>query len=334
MKKVLLFCLLCASLSAQTRHKSPQEIQKELQTAEDQLKRAEQLFNPWYTGPLLTPSATMMPPGYANAQPYIFIVDNYANYNEDRKSVSLANNLINLNPLNILQIGITDSMDTSITNQTQTNWQDGKSGGGYGDTQVSFGFLVQEQGLYIPKMKVSISETFPTGKYQRLRPSGLDGAGGGTYATSFSFAIAKIFFWATQHPVNTRYAMSYQVSTPVKVHGYNAYGGGIGTKGVVKPGNKFNADLGIEVSIDQRWVLANDFVYTMTDQTTFTGKTTAPVGKGFSDNFSLAPAIEYNFNENLGVLGGVQFSVYGRNSLNFISAILSIEYTFPMGPWD
>ena len=336
----ILLLLLGTSLWGQV-HKSPQEIQAELDVAEDQLKRAEEMFNPWYTGPLLTPSASMMPPGWANVQPYFFVNDVYAAFNSERHSVSFENNLINFNPSAIIQFGVTPSVDTNVFIQTQTNWQNGVSAGGYGDTQWSIGFKIQDQTLYIPKMKFSVSQLFPTGKYQRLRADGLDSTGAGAYATAFSFAMSKIMFWATPHPVNARVALSYRISTPVTVHGYNSYGGSSDTKGRIHPGNAFSVDMGLEVSYDQHWVFANDFVYSSTNRTTFTGKpgTTstgdpAPIGKGFSDNFSLAPAIEYNWNENLGILGGVQFSVYGRNSGNFVSGILSIEYTFPVGPWN
>ncbi|MBX9743937.1 MAG: hypothetical protein K2X08_01860 [Chlamydiales bacterium] len=337
----ILFGLLgCISIWGQTVHKSPEEIQRELDEAEKQLRRAEEMFDPWYTGPLVTPSASMMPPGYANTQGYLFFTQDYAAFNKDRKSVSLANDTYNLNPYNNLQIGITDSVDTNLVLQTQTNWSKGDSAGGFGDLQTNIGFKIQDEKLYVPKMKFSIQETFPTGSYQHLRPDGLDATGKGAYTTSFSVAITKIMFWSTPHPINTRLAMAYKISTPVKVHGFNSYGGGYGTHGTVHPGNQFTADLGIEVSFDQHWVLANDFVYVATNKTKFHGYpgitstgTPATVGSGFSDNFSLAPAIEYNWSSNFGMLAGVQFSVYGRNSTNFISTIISITYGFPLGPW-
>jgi hypothetical protein len=340
-KSWIMFSLwLCTSLLAQTVHKSPQEIQQELDDAERQLKRAEEMFDPWYTGPLLTPSASMMPPGYANSQFYAFITQSYASFNENRKSIALETDSFNFNPSDILQFGVTDSVDTTLSLQTQTNWFDGRSAGGFGDLQWSVGFKIQSQTLYIPKMKFSIQETFPTGIYQHLRPDGLDGTGNGSYRTSFSFAMTKIMFWSTPHPVNARLAIAYRLSTPVKVEEFNSYGGGYGTRGTIKPGNNFNADFGLEVSFNQHWVFATDVVYTMTNRTKFHGKpgfisagTPASIGGGFSDNLSLAPAIEYNWSANFGILAGVQFSVYGRNSANFISSIISVTYGFPMGPW-
>src|SRR5690606_33928892 len=105
---------------------------------------------------------------------------------------------------------------------------------------------------------------------------------------------------------------------------FNSYGGGFGTKGRVHPGGSFQADFGLEVALTQNWVLANDLVYTFQNATHFSGNpgTVSPGGapasvrSPYSDNLSLAPAIEYNFNSNLGLLVGTQFSVYGRNSSN------------------
>jgi hypothetical protein len=343
MKKKYCFFILCisSSLFAQPVRKTPQEIQAELDSAETALAKAEQMFDPWYTGPLLTPSASMVAPGYGTIQPYFFINQNYAVFDEDRKSVPLAHDSFGFNPVLVLQFGVTDSVDTAVTMQTQTNWLEGKSAGGFGDIKCRVGFLIQPQTLYVPKMKFIIQETFPTGKYQQLRTDALDGAGKGAYNTAFTFAMSKILFWTTAHPVNTRLALVYKIVQPLTVHGINAYGGGSDTHGRVRPGSEFNADLGIEVSFDQHWVLATDFVYTAIGSTSFKGHLgtnttgeTAHVGKGFSDNFSLAPALEYNWSSNLGILAGVQFSVYGRNSSNFISTILSLTYAFPVGPWN
>ena len=81
------------------------------------------MFDPWYTGPLLTPSASMMPPGYANIQPYVFVTQGYAAFDEDRSSVPFEHDVINFNPIFIAQTGVTNSVDTMVSLQTQTNWQ-------------------------------------------------------------------------------------------------------------------------------------------------------------------------------------------------------------------
>lgn len=340
MRKFFWLLILPFALSAQTQmqHKSPQEIEQELQVAEAEFKRAKDMFNPWYTGPLLTPSATMMPPANGNTQPYIFITDTYAAFDKNRKSIELPSHRVQLQGTANIQTGVTNNMDINVNFAWAENWQFDQSGGGFQDMSVVAGFLIYKQTRYVPGAKFTISETFPTGKYKNCNTNGrlLDAVGGGTYATRFGLAFSKILLWTTKHPVNLRCFFGYTVSTPVTVRGFNAYGGGFGCHGRVHPGNNFSADFGAEVSLTQRWVAALDIAYTATNETTFHGNpgtlkngTPSAVGAPYSDNLSLAPAFEYNWNPNLGLIAGAWFSVYGRSSGNFASGIISVSYSFP-----
>ena len=333
MRKLLL-CLFPLLLLAQD--KSPQEIQAELDQAEAQFEHAKELFNPWYSGPLITGSAAMMPPGVANIQPYIFVTDVFAVFNGDRHAVDIPD-LINANPLFIIQTGITSWMDTILTVQGDENWKGHYQSGGFGDTTLQLGLKILKQGLWIPAMKIYINETFPTGRYQNFSvgKAAVSSTGSGTYTTSFSLNSSKILFWDTLHPTSFRLSLNYYIPTSVHVRGFNAYGGGFGTHGTVHPGNTFKLSFGTELSLTQRWVIANDLVYQATSRTTFTGDlgvdtkgAPAVMGNGSSDSLSLAPALEYNFSPNLGILAGVWFTVYGRNSADFISGIFTVTYTY------
>lgn len=326
---LLVSACVCAQSEQQQPHKSPQEIQQELDRAEAQYNRSLKIFNPYYQGPLLTPGASITPLGYGNIQGYVFVQDTYAAFNEDRHSVELKSSLINLNPAVYLSFGITPTMDGNLTIQGSENWQFDHTGGGFGDLGFTVGFPILVQKRYIPAIKFSVSETFPTGKYQHLDKFGLNSTGGGTYQTKFAISTAKLILWTTQHPVALRWYFGYSLSTTVKVADVNSYGGGPGTRGTVRPGNSFSTDLGIEVAITQRWIFCTDFVYKATNRTKFHGRTTVPVGNGSSDNLSIAPGFEYSWNPNLGILVGAWFSVYGRNSGNFATGIFSVSYSFP-----
>lgn len=324
----------------QQEHVTPQQVQKQLDQAERDFKRAEEMFNPWYTGPLITPSANVMPLGYFSTQPYLYIIDTFGSYNRERKfHKSKQGSQISVNPVGgpILQFGLTPFTDLTISAGGALNWQAGSFGGGYGDTSAAFGFCFVKQSLYVPGIKFSIKQLFPTGTYQHLNKNGLglSATGGGAYRTSLSLAIAKLVFWSYKHPINFRLFFSYSVPTCVSVKGFNTYGGGFGTRAIVHPGNVFSADLGIEYSITQRWVLALDVAYENRGPVRYVGNpgknadgSPASLGTGCRDNLSLAPAIEYNWSENLGVLGGAWFSVYGRNSSAFAGGIFSVTYTF------
>lgn len=315
---------------------SPQEIQKELDQAEANFERAKKIFDPWYTGPLITPSASMMPPKVINYQPYIFVQDNYRHFNKSRTAKPMPN-LIQLITWQIFQTGITSWMDAIVVVQGTENWQSHKNGGSFGDMTFTIGWPLLLQSLWAPQIKLSLKETFPTGSFNHLSKNGLalDGVGMGSYQTTVSLTFSKLFFWDYAHPLNSRFYLGYTIPTTVHVGGFNVYGGGFGTRGKVHPGNNLSADLGLEWSLTQPWVLALDIVYSYTNRSKFVGKpgrtatgTRASVGLGSSDNLSLAPAIEYNWNENLGVIAGAWFSVYGRNSNQFAAGMFSMTWTF------
>ena len=339
MRKFFWFLAFPLLLAAQDPglNKTPEQIEMELQVAEAQFNKALEIFNPWYTGPIFTPGASMMPVGNGNTQPYLFITDTYAAFNKDRKSISLASHQVQLKGTANIATGITPNFDFNLNFAALENWQFSHTGGGFGDMSLVGGFLIYQQTRYVPQMKLSITQVFPTGKYKNLSTNGfgLNSTGGGAYSTQFGLTFSKVMFWTTKHPINMRIFFGYQLSTVVHVRNFNTYGGGFGTRGHVRPGNTLSVDYGFEFSINQQWVLATDVVYSATNRTKFHGNpglrdgSPASVGNGYSDNLSLSPAIEYNFNENVGLIAGVWFSVYGRNSGNFASGIISVTYSFP-----
>ena len=78
-----------------------------------------------------------------------------------------------------------------------------------------------------------------------------------------------------------------------------------------------------------------DNVYIHANKNRFSGKAGfAPSGEPAvikwpsTEQLSFAPAIEYNFNENCGLIAGSWFSAAGRNSWEFRSGILSFIYSF------
>ena len=326
-----LYCLAhvnAATSAPKQPIESPQQIQMEIQGAQHDFEIAQKMFIPWYTGPLITGSAHNVPQGHANIQPYLFLTLNHGHYTNNRKSVNTPNTYI-INHLFIAQAGILPWLDVTVSPQAFFKWEEGRYGQGFGDFPVQFGFQIKTETPYIPSIRFILGEIFPTGRYKKLSPSklGLDSSGGGVYATSFGLNISKVFWWSKLHPTAIRSATSYTVS--------NAYGGGEGTNGKVSVGNTVSTYLGVEVSLTQKWVFATDFVYTYSSKNVFRGDEgglvdgLAPVTGGpSSDQFSISPAIEYNVTDTGGFIGGVWFSVTGRNSANFASIVLSYTQYF------
>jgi hypothetical protein len=329
--------LFSETLDNKNSEPSREKIESEIKDVQKEFEDAKKIFNPWYTGPLLAPSAHIIPPRNYNLQPYLFITGNYGKYSESGSFYSTPT-LFQVNPQAVFQFGIIDWMDGIVTLQGVYNKENNHSYFNIGDFPISLGFGLLKEGPYCPALLFSIKETFPTGKYQKLNPEkgGIDGIGDGSYQTSFYLNTSKVvWWWSYAHPMAFRLSLEYTIPSTVKVKGFNTYGGGYGTNGKVHPGQSFSADFGYEFSFNQKWVGALDIVYNYSKGTHFSGYKgvdalgkEASVGGPFNDQLSLAPAIEYNVNENFGYIVGVWFTVWGRNSTAFASGVFSLTYTF------
>ncbi|MES2122546.1 MAG: hypothetical protein V4492_07205, partial [Chlamydiota bacterium] len=77
--------------------------------------------------------------------------------------------------------------------------------------------------------------------------------------------------------------------------------------------------------------LALDIQYQHNNKTRFSGHKGRTrgvrnvVGGPSSEQFSLAPAFEYNFTYNVGLIAGCWFTVAGRNALEFASGVVAIN---------
>lgn len=299
----------------------------------------EKVYDPWFTGPLLAPSAHNIAPGLCNVQPYLFITDQYGQFDSSWRYHSVHNSL-QVNPLVIIQTGITKFLDITGTFQLFYNQKEGQYSWEYGDTQLGLGLqlLLNYPRWYVPDMRLTITESFPTGNYQKLniQKQGTDASGSGSFETIFSLNMqktlhdVKLFSAFHLNPFSIRLSFAYAIPAPTDVKGSNTYGGGPGTRGRVKPGNIFTFIGSIEYSLTQQWVLASDFEFVDAQASTFSGTLGAgnSMGVGSSSQISMAPAIEYNVNENFGWIGGVWFSLWGRNSSDFVSGLISFTYTF------
>ncbi|MEL7431642.1 MAG: hypothetical protein AAGI90_03835 [Chlamydiota bacterium] len=323
---------LCASSPLNT-----EEIERELAIAKREFEEAKESFQPWYSGPLLTGSASIVPIGKVNVQPYLFVTTNYANYTNERHTKTIKD-LVVVNPTAIMQTGIFPGSDVVLTIAGVYQWQNGVSSGGYSDTTVQWGLQLLPEDLYTPEIKLYINQSFPTGKFERgsLRKNGLDLIGNGSFITSLSFNSSKVIWWLFQNPINLRLTCAFDVYTsPVNVEGLHAYGGAPDTQGTVTRGHELKINLGYQGSINRAWGVVCDAVYTYTDPSLFAGFSgttdageTAENGSPSKDSLSLAPGIEYNLDSNSGIVFGLWFSVYGRNEPAFLSGIFTYQITF------
>lgn len=295
--------------------------------------------NPWFTGPLLAPSDVVVTRGHFNFEPYLYVTANTGAYDNHGKVIKapFTSWQISLQP--VLSIGLTQWMDMQIIPGVAENRAHHQNQWVFQDFIFTLDFqLLKPSHIddWKPYIKFLILEIFPTGKYRHLNPKklGVDIGGTGSYRTTAGFVLGKLFHVRGVHFLNTRLALEYQWPAPVRLLGFNTYGGSFDTNARFFPGQNFEADLGLEYTLSTNWVLACDFVGIWTGKSHFSGNpgttslgTPAPLGNPkFSIQYALAPAIEYNWSANLGMIGGCWFTVAGKNAARFWSAVVAFNY--------
>lgn len=293
---------------------------------------------PWFTGSLVPPSAYVVKKGHFELEPYLFEFVKVGRYGADWDAHSVPR-FYSYGSQTFVIVGLTNWMDIEVIPQVFYNRSQGQSAFGFADLPILLDFQLIEPDAYkyFPGVKVSIGEIFPTGRFQKLDPEkkGTDSTGFGSFINAFNMIFYKVFHLRGMHFLSTTLTLQDGLSAPVHVKGFNTYGGGFHTRGKVYPGNAFSAIFSFEYSFTRNWAFAMDNVYAHISKTRFSGKsgftqqgTRANMKSPSSEQFSLAPAIEYNFSANLGIVGGVWFTVAGRNSSEFINGLIALEYTY------
>ena len=322
MKNKLLPCLLLSLLSCNTVY------------ADD---NSENL--PWLTGPLLAPPSLTMPAGKTNIEPFLFITNTFGKYNNHWSATNVADKITTSPVLFIVQ-GLSKHFDIQASIPYIMNASQQQFASGIGDVGAGLGFqaLNQKTGSWRPDLRLVLQETFPSGRYENLNPNkkGTDAIGAGSYQTAIQANFGKLVKFKGEHYLNTTLSFSYIIPSAVKIRGFNTYGGGFNTNGTLMYGNVFITDLAFEYTLTEHWVPAVDMVYSVSSNTNkFSGTagTTASGGSiaattsqpGFQQ-ISLAPAIEYNFSSHLGLIVGSWFTIAGKNSGQFASAVAALNY--------
>lgn len=289
---------------------------------------------PWFTGPLIVPTAAVIPVGHYFIRPSFAFNVNTGIYDRQWKSRSTPHFFSFATSFQYI-VGVAKWMDFEVQPAVLYNHTKNQSAWAFADFpfSVEFQLLPVDRSKYFPGIQVEIIETFPTGKYQKSNPTKLltDLGGAGSFATTANLNFYKIYTLHGVHFLSMTASFGATYHAPVHVRGINFYGGAPGCAGKVYPGNSYDAILSFEYNLTRHWALALDNVYTYLDKDRFRGIPGADhprVGKPSSESLSFAPAIEYNFNVNWGILAGAWFSAIGRNAAVFRNAIFSFTYQY------
>ncbi len=285
-------------------------------------------FVPWFTGPLIAPSGYTVKPGDVSIQPYLYFYVFNAIYDRHWKAHSQPNFYTTRVQIQT-RIGVAKSIDFRVYPQAFYNETEGRHYINIGDLSIGPGFQLVRAGVDdpFPAIKLNLRVSVPIGKYQKLQPhlKGTDAIGSGSWEPTAILIFSKLWHTAPTHFLSTRLVFNYQFGTPIHVKRFNTYGGSANTYGTVHQGDIFSVNGAFQYNLTHRWALAGDLLYTHNNKNRFSGKTTAINSSPSREQFSLAPAIEYNWSRDIGIIGGIWFTFAGRNSGRFVTSVIAVN---------
>ncbi len=296
-------------------------------------------FTPWFTGPLLAPSGLVNELKQVTWQPYLFVTNTHGVFDKhwNRRNVP---DLWTVQPLLDVTYGVGSFVDIEATPAFVYQTSQGASSVRMSDTPIFVGIqaLREKEGSWVPNLRITPLFILPFGQYDKLssKKKGTDLSGQGSYQMGISFNFQKLFKMAEEDYFRLRYIAQWIFyPTPTHIQGLSFYGGARDTRGKIYPGMSYNFILSGEYTITQNWVFAFDISYLLNSHDRFSGKrgtfpngAKAKVGRPFSQQISFAPAIEYNFNESFGLIGGVWTTLAGKNADQFYSGVFSAVITY------
>lgn len=326
MYKLIYSCLLfsCFPLFGENNNITPPKIQlvSTTQTISD---------GPVLVGPLLSPSGQTLPSGHIDFEPYLFVNSFIGYYDNNWHFVRSPEVFESINFFLFTQYGLNNFLDFAFMPQLFYNSYCNIDSAQFGDLFYEFGLqLVQEDNQRgIPSIKLLFGQSVPTGRFDELDPEKFSTQISGIGYFNTLFALVASYVWALKPPhyFDGRICFAYWYASKTKVRGLSAFGGDPTTRGMIAPGDLFEVLIGLEYTLTRYWALALDIESDLFFPTKFKGCTIDPVGiNAISYQLSFAPAIEYNYSHNLGVILGVWFTAIGRNSTAFINGVLAMNF--------
>jgi hypothetical protein len=331
--------------------------------------------DPWFTGPLFENHPVTMPVGQGFVGFSSNDVANRGFFDTNGNVVSTPRTSVDNYAIDFAY-GLSENTDYRINVMYLRNLVSGSSYSNLGDTTMHFGYQVfrQKNSRWLPDLRLTIEEIFPTGRWDHLNPAdhGADSTGVGSFQTAVGIRVRKMIPLPYEHFLVLHGRFAFNHPSPVPIDGFSIYGGALSTKGTLTLGNSALLDFALEYNFTKNWggvfegaiitQAGSDFSGELSDIGSAgvlprfifapgSGKIIAGhvirsnrtsrivfnnlmpsklnlgrafIGNGNNLSFNLAPAIEYNFSDSVGVIGGPYFNLMGRNMPIFMCAAVSI----------
>jgi len=289
-----------------------------------------------FTGPLAT-GGPPLPKGLANVEPYLINTQVRGVYDEhgDRHHVDgVPDSWTLLVPVGYgltdrVGVGATFSANDASTVSGNRKWE-------LCDTSVSASYLLASSDKNNASLTAGIRQNLPTGQADRLHRRGLaEATGSGASTTQLSIS-GQAYFLAERN-LRGRFNVGWRLpGAHASLDSDSAYGTPEGFRGRAALHAASQASVGLEYSFTPEWVVATDVIYEQDRGTHVRGVVTSPDNERSaydrelpsSWRMSIAPAVEYNFTDRIGLIAGAQVSLDGRNSAAIFAPQVAVNMVF------
>jgi hypothetical protein len=296
----------------------------------------QSLDDAWWTGPIIAAGAGTLPRGHFLIEPYVYDAIAYGRYDDDGKRHSIPD-AHSYGSLTYLLYGLADRFTVGLIPTFGFNKAPGSESSGIqmGDLSLQAQYRLTQftPGEHVPTTSLVVQYSLPTGKYDRLGDRPADGLGSGASATTLAL-YSQYYFWMPNGRIlRTRLNVARTFADDTDVHNVSVYGTPEGFQGRARPGKSFSITSAWEYSVTRNWVLALDVLYQRDDSTKVRGFVTDARASfnqdsGSSRRLGVAPAVEFNWNEHVGVIVGARWFVDGRNTTASITPVAAINIVY------
>ncbi|CAM3134211.1 Transporter [Sphingomonas antarctica] len=291
--------------------------------------------NQWFTGSLEASSPALAKAGALAIEPYLIYKIDTGAYEDNGHHNRGGDGIDQTQVVIVMKYGITDRLSFQAL-PTFVRVTDGRSRSGLGiaDLPIELEYRLKDENgrTGSPSITASAGLVLPTGRYDRLH-NALNGLGGGVTLAKQGVVVESLFDTKGGHPVRIRvFASATEPLASAGVQDLSVYGTASGFAGRARPGVSTQIGIAAGYAIDQRWVLAADLVRSDAGRSRLSGVdgTGSPIGTtgARASSTALAPAIEYNWSANAGIIAGVEVSVAGRNTASYVAPQIAIALSF------
>jgi hypothetical protein len=294
-----------------------------------------------FTGPLITPNPAGMPKGHAYVEPYLIRIDSDRYFDgEGRRHDSAARSSAWLTVVPIAYgLGQRVTAQVNLSAARAETGAERSRGFRAGDTTAMVQYLLQapnEDGSR-PAVSVSLSQRYATGSYDRIGGNPLNAQGDGVQRTTFGLGVQQVLWLPNGRPLRWRGQLSASPAPArVALNDSSVYGTPDGFRGNIAPGSLLGISLAGEYSFNSRWVGVFEVAASRQSDRHISGYAPAEDGSAQridlrlpgSRNLTLAPAVQYHFSPNVGLIAGVEFTVAGRNTGSYINPQVALGMFF------